>query len=66
MESDKQGTMSVAITIFSDSVLGNTANDTAGFSFANYIILGCLWKNFNYFVRVCGWTVLFTILFKAL
>ncbi len=38
MDSDKPGTMSVTITIFSDSVLGNTANDTAGFSSANRCI----------------------------
>ncbi len=31
MDSDKRGTMSVTIAIFSDSVLGNTTNNTAGF-----------------------------------
>ncbi len=40
--SDKQETTSVTIKIFSDSVLGNTANDTAGFSSAKYIIFGWL------------------------
>ncbi len=37
MDSDKRGTVSVTITIFSDSVLHNTANDTAGFSSAKHI-----------------------------
>ncbi len=32
MDSDKQGTVSVTIAIFSDSVLGNAANDMADFS----------------------------------
>ncbi len=40
MDSHKQGTMSVMIAIFSDSVLDNTANDTAGFSSPKYIIFG--------------------------
>ncbi len=39
MDSDKQGTMSATIAIFSESVLSNTANDTAGFSSTKYIIL---------------------------
>ncbi len=38
MDSDKRETMSVTILTFSDSVLGNTANDTASFSSAKYII----------------------------
>ncbi len=42
VDSDKQGTMSVTISIFSDSVLGNTTNDTAGFCSAKYIIFGRL------------------------
>ncbi len=35
--------MIVTITVYSDSVLGNTANDTAGFSSTKYIIFltGC-------------------------
>ncbi len=43
MDNDKRETMSMTITIFSDSVLGNTANDAAGFSFAKYVIFlaGC-------------------------
>ncbi len=39
VDSDKQGRMSVTITIYSDSVLGNTA-DMAGFNSAKYIIFG--------------------------
>ncbi len=43
MDSDKRGTMSVTMAIFSDSVLGNTANDDAvGFSSTKYNIFGCL------------------------
>ncbi len=53
MDSNKQGTMSARIIIFSDSVLGNTANDTAGFSSAKYIIFGWLWSN-NFCYFVCG------------
>ncbi len=42
MDNDKRGTMSVTMTIYSDSMLGNTNNDTAGFSSARYIYLsGC-------------------------
>ncbi len=34
--------MSAMIAIFSDSVLGNTANDTAGFSSYNILyLIGC-------------------------
>ncbi len=40
MDSDDRGTMSVTITIFSDSVLGITVNDAAGFSSAKYIMFG--------------------------
>ncbi len=40
MDSNKRGTMSVTITIFSDCILGNTANDTADFGSAKYIIFG--------------------------
>ncbi len=40
--SDKWGTMSVTIVIFSDSVLGNIANDTASVSSLKYIIFGWL------------------------
>ncbi len=39
-DSDKRGTMSMMIPIFSDSVLGNTANNTADFSPTKYIIFG--------------------------
>ncbi len=53
IDSDKRGTLNVTITIFSDSVLGNTANDTAGFSTAKYIIFGWLWSNFSFFVPGC-------------
>ncbi len=42
MDSDKGGTMNVTIAIFSNSVLANTANDTAGFSSAKYFIFGWL------------------------
>ncbi len=53
MDSDEQGTMSVTIAIFSDSVLGNTATDTADFNSTKYIIFGWLWSNFCYFVYGC-------------
>ncbi len=42
MDSNKRTTMNVMITIFTDSVLGNTANDTTGFSSAKYVIFGWL------------------------
>ncbi len=35
MDSDKRGTVSMTITVFSDSVLGNTVNDTTSFSSAS-------------------------------
>ncbi len=38
MDSDKWETMSATITIFTDCVFCNTANDTADFSSAEYII----------------------------
>ncbi len=39
VEGDKRGTMCVMIVvIFSNSVLGNTANNTAGFSSTKYIM----------------------------
>ncbi len=42
MDSDKRGTMMVMIAIFNDSILGNTANDSAGFISAEYSYLaGC-------------------------
>ncbi len=66
MDSDKQGRMSVTIEVFSDSVLGNTANDTAGFSFVKYIIFGWLWSNFSYFVHGRGWIFLSMVVSKAL
>ncbi len=34
MDSDKQGTVSTTIAIFNDSILGNTANDTAHRSYS--------------------------------
>ncbi len=40
MDNDKRGTISLTITIFSDSVLDNTANDNTGFSSAKYILFG--------------------------
>ncbi len=40
MYSYKRETMSAMTAIFSDSILGNTANDTAGFSSTKYIICG--------------------------
>ncbi len=40
MDSDERETMNVTIVTFNDSLLGNTANDTAGFSSAKYIIFG--------------------------
>ncbi len=52
MDSDKQGTMSPMIAIFSDPVLGSSANDTAGFSSSSkYIIFDWLRSNFRYFVH---------------
>ncbi len=42
MDSDKRGTMSVTVAIFSDSVLGNTINDTVGFCSTKYIIFDWL------------------------
>ncbi len=51
---DKLGTVKVMITIFSDFVLGNTANDTASFNSAKYILFGWLRSNFSYFVHGCG------------
>ncbi len=66
MDSNKRGTMSVTITIFSYSVPGNTAYDTAGFSSAKYILFNWLWSNFVYFVNGCGWIFLSMVMFKAL
>ncbi len=54
MDSDKYGTMSMMITVFSDTVLGNAANDTASFSSAKYVISGWLLSNFSYFVHWHG------------
>ncbi len=60
MDSDKRGIMSVTIAIFSNSVPGNTVNDTAGFSSTNTlclagcdrILLFCPWAWMNFFLSV--------------
>ncbi len=44
LDSDEQETMNVTIAILSDFILGNTANDTVGFSSPKYIIFGWLWS----------------------
>ncbi len=66
MDSDKYGTMRAMIAIFSDSVLHKTANDTAAFSFAKFIIFSWLWSNFSYFVHGRGWIFLSVVVLKTL
>ncbi len=53
MDGDKWGTMSAAVAIFSDAVLGKPANNTTGFNSSKYIIFSWLCSNFNYFVYGC-------------
>ncbi len=53
MDSDKWGTMSVTIAIFSDSLLGNISNDTTGVCSSKYIIFCWICSNLCYFVHGC-------------
>ncbi len=66
MDSDKRGTTSATIAIFSYCVLGNTANDTAGFSSAKHVIFGWLRSNFRYLVYSRRRIFLSMVVFEAL
>ncbi len=58
MDSEKWRTMSMMITSFSDSVLGNIADDTGSVSSSEYIIFGQLWSNLSMVMYglFCPWS----------